>query len=561
MRSNRHIRRMIILTVAICLIAIFIGLRDRINRTSFDVALVPRKGMTIISENPVKVKRGKSAAFLVQFDESSFHNDESGLRYENGILYVDNVSESRSVHYAPRRNCTLSVRPEDAGYVEFLTGNAAISNNTAEIRINPPEHYNAKQVRVNEDVYSVPSDGVLSFPVYDDSVISVILEGEPVEFTVKYDSVGTVRNLQEQETYGYGDTVTLRAEYDSNYVRFDGWSTGAYLSEGGAAVSTEAELSLTLHGDTGVYANFIDLQTYTVTVDPNGGRTDVALVRNDCSAGKTIFLPADTGAIYRDGYTLIGYNTLPDGSGQHFAPASPMMVKREDATVYAQWIQQTPADAFSYGYMDGFVVINGINRDVGDTLVIPPYIDGVAAKAVNINAFVENTALKTVVISLGVTHIGDGAFSACPNLSMVYLPDTVQYIGAGAFEACPSFSHMRVLSQNNTHVYERTFDSALADRYMRLLNTEGKRIILVAGSSGSFGLNSNLLAEHYPDYEIKRLQDKLNTLYDTFIKKYGLINTRANASAFCADSAYCLLCSLEILDEDKNLERKADIFS
>ena len=67
--------------------------------------------------------------------------------------------------------------------------------------------------------------------------------------------------------------------------------------------------------------------------------------------------------------------------------------------------------------------------------------------------------------------------------------------------------------------------------------------------------------EDYPEADIQHLQAELNRQYDSFTKKYGLINSRANASAFCADSAYCLLCSLEILDEDKNLERKADIFS
>ena len=65
----------------------------------------------------------------------------------------------------------------------------------------------------------------------------------------------------------------------------------------------------------------------------------------------------------------------------------------------------------------------------------------------------------------------------------------------------------------------------------------------------------------YPDEEIKIEQEKLNKCYDRFTKKYGLINNRANASAFSDDSSYFLLCSLEILDEDKNLLRKADIFT
>lgn len=67
--------------------------------------------------------------------------------------------------------------------------------------------------------------------------------------------------------------------------------------------------------------------------------------------------------------------------------------------------------------------------------------------------------------------------------------------------------------------------------------------------------------EDYPDEEIKEQQAKLNTLYDAFTQKYGLINSRGNAIAFDQDSSYFLLCSLEILDEDRNLKHKADLFT
>ena len=67
--------------------------------------------------------------------------------------------------------------------------------------------------------------------------------------------------------------------------------------------------------------------------------------------------------------------------------------------------------------------------------------------------------------------------------------------------------------------------------------------------------------EDYPDEEIQAQQAKLNTLYDAFTQKYGLINSRGNAIAFDQDSSYFLLCSLEILDEERNLKRKADLFT
>ena len=67
--------------------------------------------------------------------------------------------------------------------------------------------------------------------------------------------------------------------------------------------------------------------------------------------------------------------------------------------------------------------------------------------------------------------------------------------------------------------------------------------------------------EDYSDAEIQAEQVRLNELYDDFSKKYGLINARANNSAFSSDSSYCLLSSLEVLDNEGNFIRKADMFS
>ena len=65
----------------------------------------------------------------------------------------------------------------------------------------------------------------------------------------------------------------------------------------------------------------------------------------------------------------------------------------------------------------------------------------------------------------------------------------------------------------------------------------------------------------FSDEAISEQQKKLNTLYDAFTEKYGLINSRGNNTAFSEDSSYFLLCSLEILDEDRKLKRKADFFT
>lgn len=71
----------------------------------------------------------------------------------------------------------------------------------------------------------------------------------------------------------------------------------------------------------------------------------------------------------------------------------------------------------------------------------------------------------------------------------------------------------------------------------------------------------DLQIDDAPDFEITTEQQKLNRLYDNFSKKYGLINSRGNEIAFSDDDSYYLLCSLEIVDENKNFIRKADMFS
>ena len=65
----------------------------------------------------------------------------------------------------------------------------------------------------------------------------------------------------------------------------------------------------------------------------------------------------------------------------------------------------------------------------------------------------------------------------------------------------------------------------------------------------------------FPDEDIKASQAKLNAAYDAFTAKYGLINDKKNARLFDDDSSYYLLCSLENLDENKNLKSKADMFT
>ena len=92
-------------------------------------------------------------------------------------------------------------------------------------------------------------------------------------------------------------------------------------------------------------------------------------------------------------------------------------------------------------------------------------------------------------------------------------------------------------------------------------SAEGRVRGMIALRDCVHGLIAFQMDEHSTDAAIQAKQQELGRLYDAFSARYGLINDRANRQAFDKDSAYYLLCSLEILDDDGNLKRKADMFT
>jgi len=108
----------------------------------------------------------------------------------------------------------------------------------------------------------------------------------------------------------------------------------------------------------------------------------------------------------------------------------------------------------------------------------------------------------------------------------------------------------KVYYRENSKMFEKSFPETTLNRIKGMVEIRDctRRLI-------------ELQVEDYSDDEIKKEQQKLNRLYDDFVKKYGRINSRGNNQAFSEDSSYYLLCSLELLDTKGNFIGKADMFS
>lgn len=101
------------------------------------------------------------------------------------------------------------------------------------------------------------------------------------------------------------------------------------------------------------------------------------------------------------------------------------------------------------------------------------------------------------------------------------------------------------------------------DSVMVPMNLTGFNLERMAGLINIRDCTNRLIdyqLNNHSDEDIQKLQSELNTLYDTFTKKFGLINSRTNSAAFRQDSSYYLICSLEILNDNGSFKKKADMF-
>ena len=165
---------------------------------------------------------------------------------------------------------------------------------------------------------------------------------------------------------------------------------------------------------------------------------------------------------------------------------------------------------------------------------------------------VEGADLKEQLAE-AVTHIGE------PDKELLHM-DAPEQAGDEKEETIPADPHVRNFSftEKGGKLYFR--ENSRMKR-MELGKMPAARIRGMIGIRDSARRLIDLQLSGADDAEIGKEQARLNILYDNFQKKYGLINSAGNRLAFRQDSSYPLLCSLEVLDEEGNLKRKADMFT
>ena len=465
------------------------------------VALIESEGFSINSANPVVINKGEQVQFDISIHDNYFYRETEGIEYKDGKLIIDNVESSKNIYLDLGYICSIAVADTANGTVELIGDSKVPEGTKSSVRITSDDHYEIESIMINDKEYPPISGDVFEFSVEDDCIVKVNFIGEPVNFMCMSNNLGTVNVGNQVDEFHYGDVISLSCQMPE-YINFKGWSTEGYLDEGGTLLVAYGKLDFTITEDTILYANFKDTSIFNVIFKGNQGKITGSL---DIESSPNVYvnLPVNNGKITRTGYTLIGYNTKADGTGQSYQLGEMIIMPRSNMELYAMWMKNTDESSFKYTVSGGNIVINGLSdgTSIKDELCIPSSIDGKKVVAIADNAFAGLKSVETLVLPIGLETVGANAFGQCENLTRVYLPETLKSMDNTAFKGCDKFTHLRVLPSLGK-AYDYDYDAILADKYMKLKYSTGKRIILVGGSNLTFGINSVMLKERFNDYDI-----------------------------------------------------------
>jgi hypothetical protein len=216
------------------------------------------------------------------------------------------------------------------------------------------------------------------------------------------------------------------------------------------------------------------------------------------------------------GYTLIGWNTSPDGSGKSVCLGGRIDKKSlsASATLYARWKKWTEPAFFTYEERNGFITITGFNSDSLDLisdkeLIIPGEIEGKKVTSIADNAFRDMPKdIESVILSPELKTVGGAAFSGC-SLEKLIIYDNLESISDYSFENCNELRTLRI-NAATAPVYCGSYYATFPDKtdYLESLFTDypdKRRLVLFSGSSSRFGYDSPMLESAYPEMKVANM--------------------------------------------------------
>lgn len=222
-----------------------------------------------------------------------------------------------------------------------------------------------------------------------------------------------------------------------------------------------------------------------------------------------------TDRIKRLEYVLIGWNTQPDGSGEHTGLGSRVTAPRYGTlNLYAEWSRMTGQEDFEYESGGGFITITGYKGDENN-VTVPDIIDGIRVKSIAAGAF--GGSVKTVILPSTIERLEKGTFIDC-EIQELYFYDNILDVSDGCFVNCPYFStvHINAIEPPRFGTGTLYSEISMADKYDILILNSKKKKIIVFGGSGA-----------YVSVDTMQMEREINTVF-SLDEGYVCINMAVN---------------------------------
>ena len=243
-----------------------------------------------------------------------------------------------------------------------------------------------------------------------------------------------------------------------------------------------------------------EFSNYTICY--NDGDYNVIMTTFDTEYWKMPFAIEDDGTFTRDGYVLLGYSFDKNGKGELIRPGYKYIIPTNSDVMdlYCVWAKETNSSSFKTTQKNsGEVYITAYNGS-DKVVYIPRKIGGKAVSGISAGAFKGNKAISEVHITSSVLEVEANAFASCSNLKTVTVYDNLKTISDASFAGSP-VKTVRICA-GKTPRYTTSYSYGI--KYERMIKTKGEnRIIVVAGSSALYGIESNIMEEQFEnDYTV-----------------------------------------------------------
>ena len=319
--------------------------------------------------------------------------------------------------------------------------------------------------------------------------------------TLRYNANAVDVTCDVKKGVGSRETVTVTVAPKNGYT-FDGFTKDDAIANGKSPVSTQTTYEFNASGAMKLFVN----SSFTLKYHENGGTLRNGFDGTDTSSAVFYLNPAtlhENGFFAREGYTLVGYNTKEDGTGEYVSLGARVTSGgKGEIDLWCVWEKNTPEDQFTCTEQGGGVFISKYNG-TDETVTIPEQIGGKIVIGIASNAFLDNATVKKIVIAKTVQTVEQNAFTNCSALeALVIFDKALTDMSDGCLNQCTAAIHI-----NTVYTLPSDWYSCGSAKFDRLLWAKDKKKVIIVGGSGSlFGFDCAVIdAALGGEYEIINL--------------------------------------------------------